>query len=444
MSAVRAIRFDELADGEARRVDVEGARLCVVRIGDRVYAIGDRCTPRRRVAQRGRGRPRRVHHRVPQARQRVLARDGRGAVVAGGEGRRRSTTWSWSDGEVVDPDRRRGSQPTEGGTVSELVISDLHASVGGREILFGVNLTVRSGEVHAVMGPNGSGKSTLSHVLMGKPGYEVTGGSVTLDGVDLLALDTVGARSGRPVPRDAVPDRGAGRDGRAGAARGHRRGRWRRRRHGSAAHRRRRQRRPRPGVIAAIAQRRLLGRREEAQRDRAARGARARASRSSTRSTPASTSTRCARSRSASRRPPRTAGSGCWRSPTTTGCSRSCTPTWCTSSPGAGSSRRAARRWRRASRSRATARSPTRRGLFTGDEDIEATAANRRGPGSVRRSLGVEQRGAIREQRSHRAELAGHVRTHRGVPVLGDAVGLDLCQSRSPGRRPVPSRSWRR
>ena len=59
----------------------------------------------------------------------------------------------------------------------------------GREILRGVTLTVRSGEVHAVMGPNGSGKSTLSHVLMGKPGYEVTSGSVTLDGVDLLALE---------------------------------------------------------------------------------------------------------------------------------------------------------------------------------------------------------------------------------------------------------------
>jgi Fe-S cluster assembly ATP-binding protein len=74
--------------------------------------------------------------------------------------------------------------------MSELVIDDLHATAGGREILRGVTLTVRSGEVHAVMGPNGSGKSTLSHVLMGKPGYEVTSGSVTLDGVDLLALDT--------------------------------------------------------------------------------------------------------------------------------------------------------------------------------------------------------------------------------------------------------------
>ncbi|HVA73916.1 MAG TPA: Fe-S cluster assembly ATPase SufC [Acidimicrobiales bacterium] len=71
---------------------------------------------------------------------------------------------------------------------SELVIRDLRAGVAGREILKGINLTVRSGEVHAVMGPNGSGKSTLSHVLMGRPGYSVTGGSVTLDGVDLLGL----------------------------------------------------------------------------------------------------------------------------------------------------------------------------------------------------------------------------------------------------------------
>ena len=72
--------------------------------------------------------------------------------------------------------------------MSELVISGLEASVGGKPILRGVDLTIRSGEVHAVMGPNGAGKSTLSAVVMGKPGYEVLGGSVTLDGVDMLAL----------------------------------------------------------------------------------------------------------------------------------------------------------------------------------------------------------------------------------------------------------------
>src|ERR1700692_2163358 len=71
-----------------------------------------------------------------------------------------------------------------------LIIEGLTAKVAGREIVRGVDLEVRSGEVHAVMGPNGSGKSTLSHVLMGRPGYEVTGGRVTLDGEDILALPT--------------------------------------------------------------------------------------------------------------------------------------------------------------------------------------------------------------------------------------------------------------
>jgi Fe-S cluster assembly ATP-binding protein len=69
-----------------------------------------------------------------------------------------------------------------------LQIEALRAGVEGKEILKGIDLTIRSGEVHAIMGPNGSGKSTLSHVIMGRPGYEVLGGTVTLDGVDVLAL----------------------------------------------------------------------------------------------------------------------------------------------------------------------------------------------------------------------------------------------------------------
>ena len=69
-----------------------------------------------------------------------------------------------------------------------LEIKDLHACINGKEILKGINLSVKTGEVHAIMGPNGSGKSTLSCVLAGHPAYEVTKGAVTLDGKDLLAL----------------------------------------------------------------------------------------------------------------------------------------------------------------------------------------------------------------------------------------------------------------
>jgi Fe-S cluster assembly ATP-binding protein len=69
-----------------------------------------------------------------------------------------------------------------------LKISDLKARVAGKDILKGVNLGVGAGEVHAIMGPNGSGKSTLAQVLAGREDYEVTGGSVTFDGRDLLAL----------------------------------------------------------------------------------------------------------------------------------------------------------------------------------------------------------------------------------------------------------------
>jgi Fe-S cluster assembly ATP-binding protein len=69
-----------------------------------------------------------------------------------------------------------------------LVIKDLHASVEGNEILNGINLTVNEGEIHAIMGPNGSGKSTLANVLTGHSNYEVTKGTVTFNGKDLLAM----------------------------------------------------------------------------------------------------------------------------------------------------------------------------------------------------------------------------------------------------------------
>jgi Fe-S cluster assembly ATP-binding protein len=71
---------------------------------------------------------------------------------------------------------------------SLLEIYDLHAEIGGRKILNGLNLIVEKGAVHAIMGPNGAAKSTLSYVLAGKPGYEVTGGTILFNGEDVLDM----------------------------------------------------------------------------------------------------------------------------------------------------------------------------------------------------------------------------------------------------------------
>jgi len=80
------------------------------------------------------------------------------------------------------------ARPTKEENMSLLEITNLHATVGEREILKGIDLTVGPGEVHAIMGPNGSGKSTLAQVLAGRELYAVTEGSVTYDGKDLLAM----------------------------------------------------------------------------------------------------------------------------------------------------------------------------------------------------------------------------------------------------------------
>jgi Fe-S cluster assembly ATP-binding protein len=69
-----------------------------------------------------------------------------------------------------------------------LEVEGLAASAGGREVLHGIDLTIRSGEVHVIMGPNGSGKSTLAHALMGRPGTTVTAGSIRMDGRELVGL----------------------------------------------------------------------------------------------------------------------------------------------------------------------------------------------------------------------------------------------------------------
>ena len=236
----------------------------------------------------------------------------------------------------IDDDRRSTStrrvRRRRERRMSVLEIEGLRAGVAGREILRGIDLAVASGEVHAVMGPNGSGKSTLSHVLMGRPGYEVLGGSVTLDGVDVLAPRAVAARGGRALPRAPVSDRGAGCEPRCDAHRGAaapqgrdveraaRPGRGRGR-SGSAST---------PGSSTGRSTSICRAARRSATR-RCSSPCCSRRSRSSTSSTPASTSTPCAPCAAASRRPRATRTSACSRSRTTSGCSTSCRPIACTS-----------------------------------------------------------------------------------------------------------------
>ena len=87
----------------------------------------------------------------------------------------------------MGPGLRRGDEK-EGSVKEMLKITNLHATVGGKEIIKGLTLEIPSGQVHAIMGPNGAGKSTLSYVLSGRDGYEVTGGTATLNGKNILDM----------------------------------------------------------------------------------------------------------------------------------------------------------------------------------------------------------------------------------------------------------------
>ena len=234
--------------------------------------------------------------------------------------------------------------------MSTLEIRGLRAAVGDKEILNGIDLTVSSGEVHAVMGPNGAGKSTLSAVVMGKPGYKVLGGTVTLDGVDVLALAAweravAGLHLVMQYPTE-VP--GVMLDDvltEAFVVTGplDRRSRGVVARRGGADRLRR-------AVPAPPAQRRPVGRREEAQRDAAARRARTEDRH------PRRARLRSRHRRAARLRPPgrgdeqrierrQRAARRARRSRTTTGCSTSSSPITCTSSSRDASSRAVGPNW---------------------------------------------------------------------------------------------------
>ena len=192
--------LDELAPGTARRVVVDGIAVAVVRIDDDIYAIGDVCSHANVSLSEGEVWCDEKELECPKHGSTFSLETGDPVTLPATQpvpvycGRRR---------EVVDGPRSGGEPPCHDAT---LEIRNLRAAVGRKEILRGIDLTVSSGEVHAVMGPNGAGKSTLSAIVMGKPGYEVIAGSVTLDGVGRAHHADLGACRCRPPSHHAVPD----------------------------------------------------------------------------------------------------------------------------------------------------------------------------------------------------------------------------------------------
>ncbi len=176
---------DELAPGEARRFDVAGHRIALVRIGDDFHALDDECSHEDYSLSEGEVWVDECQIECPR----------HGSTFDLLHGRALLTARHPSRGRLRRRGRRRhrlgraavtaaGADPA----AHVLEVRNLHASAGGREVLHGIDLTVRSGEVHVIMGPNGSGKSTLAHALMGRPGTEVTDGQILMDGSDITGL----------------------------------------------------------------------------------------------------------------------------------------------------------------------------------------------------------------------------------------------------------------
>ena len=256
------------------RVEVDGLDVAVVARRRRGLRDRGRVQPRRGRAVRGRRRG--LHDRVLAARLALRPPHRQAHRPAGHRTGARLSRRS-IDGDDVYVDLDTLSETTD---MATLEIKDLHVSVdtedGAQGDPQGRRPDHQDGETHAIMGPNGSGKSTLAYSIAGHPKYHVTSGSVTLDGVDVLAMTRRRAGARRAVPGDAVPRRGARRLGLQLPA--HREDRHRRRGAQAAHLGQGRQRGAWSGsrwtpTSPALGQRGLLRRREEAPRDRPARAA---------------------------------------------------------------------------------------------------------------------------------------------------------------------------